>query len=213
MTCNEFWNGEEHTMDHLSECPACAARLAQQERMAAGLNALGWQMRRVEAPARVERALVGAFRGRTALHSVEPRGGWWLAGIWATALAATALLAIVLARPHAPERTRQQVRSRTQLAAIEQTVDRADFAAAPSYPEAGDSGFLALPNVDAVGPTDEMNLVRVEVPRSAMIPLGFAVPADRAGETVEADVMLDADGVARAVRFLDSGQTARESSW
>jgi hypothetical protein len=36
-----------------------------------------------------------------------------------------------------------------------------------------------------------------------MVALGFEVPEDRAEESVEADVMLGADGVARAVRFLE----------
>ena len=50
---------------------------------------------------------------------------------------------------------------------------------------------------------DDVNLVRVEVPRSAMIALGLDVSADRAEELVEADVMLGSNGIARAVRFLD----------
>ena len=36
-----------------------------------------------------------------------------------------------------------------------------------------------------------------------MIALGFEVSAERAAEPVQADVMLGADGTARAVRFLD----------
>jgi hypothetical protein len=48
-----------------------------------------------------------------------------------------------------------------------------------------------------------VNLVRVAVPRSAMIALGFDVSTDRAEELVQADVMLGSNGVARAVRFLD----------
>ena len=45
--------------------------------------------------------------------------------------------------------------------------------------------------------------MRVEVPRSTMMALGIAVSADRAGEPVQAEVMLGSDGLARAVRFLD----------
>jgi hypothetical protein len=48
-----------------------------------------------------------------------------------------------------------------------------------------------------------VNLVRVAVPRSAMIALGFDVSTDRVEELVEADVMLGSNGTARAVRFLD----------
>jgi len=52
-------------------------------------------------------------------------------------------------------------------------------------------------------PGEEVNLVRVELPRSSMIALGFTVSAERAAEPVEADVMLGLDGVARAVRFVN----------
>jgi hypothetical protein len=210
MTCKEYWNGEAHPAEHLQECPACAKRAARHEELAVGLKSLGAQMRRVEAPARVERALVAAFRGQSALSVPEPRGTWWLAGAWAVALAATVLLALVVMRPHQPQRSRHGVRSLTQLAEM-QTPDAAGEA------DSTDSDFLPLPNAELVGPNDEINLVRIEVPRSAMIPLGFEVPAERAAETVEADVMLDADGVARAVRFLDSeksgNSSSRETEW
>jgi hypothetical protein len=36
-----------------------------------------------------------------------------------------------------------------------------------------------------------------------MIALGYAVGEDRASEPVEAEVVLGADGLARAVRFLE----------
>jgi hypothetical protein len=45
--------------------------------------------------------------------------------------------------------------------------------------------------------------VRIEVPRSALVALGFEVSGEGSEEPVEADVMLDADGVARAVRVLN----------
>jgi len=48
-----------------------------------------------------------------------------------------------------------------------------------------------------------MDVVHVEVPRSAMLAVGIQVSPERTGEMVQADVMLDSDGVARAVRFLD----------
>jgi hypothetical protein len=46
-------------------------------------------------------------------------------------------------------------------------------------------------------------MVRVEVPRSAMLEVGLAVSADRVSELVEADVVLGPDGLARAIRFVD----------
>jgi hypothetical protein len=75
-------------------------------------------------------------------------------------------------------------------------------------PQTDSDGFIPLPNGAGVAAgdaadEDDVNLVRVEVPRSAMIALGFDVGADRAEELVEADVMLGSNGMARAVRFLD----------
>ena len=60
-----------------------------------------------------------------------------------------------------------------------------------------------MPNAARIEPNEDLNLVRVEVPRSAMIALGYAVSEDRASEPVEAEVVLGADGLARAVRFLE----------
>jgi hypothetical protein len=60
-----------------------------------------------------------------------------------------------------------------------------------------------LPNAARIEPNEDLNVVRVEVPRSAMIALGYAVSEDRASESVEAEVVLGPDGLARAVRFLE----------
>jgi hypothetical protein len=204
MNCEQFWKSEPGSTEHLKECAACASRWRRHEELAAGLHTLGGQMRRLEAPARVERALVAAFRGQAAVGE-SPTGSWWLVAAWAAALAATIFLALALVRPHAPQQTRRSVRSLTQLASLE-------------LPAAGDAeaaydDFLPLPNMDAVGANEEINVVRIEVPRSAMIPLGFTVSEERAAEKIEADVMLDASGVARAVRFLDPEKSSREMTW
>ena len=69
---------------------------------------------------------------------------------------------------------------------------------------AADGEFVVLPTAAPVGPSDGWNLVRVQLPRSAMITAGLRVSADRAAELVQADVMLGADGQARAIRFLEN---------
>ena len=51
-------------------------------------------------------------------------------------------------------------------------------------------------------PMDGGQLVRVKVPRAALASLGLPVDADRAGETVKADVLLAHDGTARAIRLV-----------
>ena len=49
---------------------------------------------------------------------------------------------------------------------------------------------------------DEGQVVRIEVPRSALQSFGLPVNVERAGERVKADVLLGHDGVARAIRFV-----------
>src|SRR5260370_40662293 len=74
---------------------------------------------------------------------------------------------------------------------------------AVAQPQDDYDGFIPLPNsAGAAADGEDVNLVRVEVPRSAMIALGLDVSADRAEELAEADVLLGSTGFARAVRFL-----------
>jgi hypothetical protein len=46
------------------------------------------------------------------------------------------------------------------------------------------------------------HLVRVTVPRSALVGMGLPMNAERAGERVRADVFIGDDGLARAIRFI-----------
>ncbi len=53
-------------------------------------------------------------------------------------------------------------------------------------------------------PVTDAYIVRLEVPRSALIQFGLAGPElpVASGETVDADVLVGMDGIARAVRFV-----------
>lgn len=90
MKCQEFQTNVEglargalsdaRTRDaaaaHEEECGPCAARLADERALTAGLRALAASMREAEAPARAEAALLSAFRSRAAATaSVEGAAG------------------------------------------------------------------------------------------------------------------------------------------
>jgi len=62
--------------------------------------------------------------------------------------------------------------------------------------------FIPLGYAGPLNLQDEGQLVRVELPRSAMLSLGWPVNMDRYGERVKADVLLGPDGLARAIRFV-----------
>lgn len=62
--------------------------------------------------------------------------------------------------------------------------------------------FLPLTYDGNMSQIDDGQVVRVELPRSALQSFGLPVNAERAGERVKADVLLGHDGVARAIRFV-----------
>lgn len=62
--------------------------------------------------------------------------------------------------------------------------------------------FLPLTYGGNLSQLDGGQVVRVELPRSALQSFGLPMNAERAGERVKADVLLGHDGVARAIRFV-----------
>lgn len=73
--------------------------------------------------------------------------------------------------------------------------------ASPADPEIM-TDFMPLTYGAALNPNEGAQLVRVELPRSALASLGLPVNADQSDERVKADVLLGHDGMARAIRFV-----------
>ena len=195
MNCQEFWSSENQGQsEHLKECPDCAAAWAREREITAGLRRLAVEWRSVEAPARVETRLVHAFQKQAGFSALRFRPRWAPVVTGFSAAAALVLAALLFVRgPEQPKPAR-----RTSPAAVQLAADDMPGGVGESAGE-----FIPLPNAEQLESGEEVNLVRVEVPRSAMIALGYNVSADRALEPVSADVMLGADGLAHAIRFLD----------
>jgi hypothetical protein len=196
MTCQEFWNtmpepGASAPGRHLLECAACAARMERQRELAAGLRAMAAGYQRVGAPQRVEARLRAAFRAQAGVRS---KGRWAPVLGWAAACAAVMAMAVYLIRDRQPQEVPPPAPRGLEMAMMAGGEDaQGDY-----------EGFIALPNAGRLAENEEVNLVRVEVPRSAMIAVGLEVSPERVSELVAADVMVGPDGLARAVRFLDS---------
>ena len=62
--------------------------------------------------------------------------------------------------------------------------------------------FMPIGYVNSASLQDGGSVVRVELPRSTIVSMGFAMNMDRYGERVKADVLMGADGLARAIRFV-----------
>jgi hypothetical protein len=207
MNCQEFWNqapqgsrpGAAEWAAHLSQCRVCASTWAAHRNLAAGLRQVAADWSHLSAPPRVEASLVNAFRSQAGLVRIPRPRPWIAAFTWAAAAAATLVLAFSLLRVHAPVSARPKaIPANTAILATLQDPETAFGAEAVQ-----ESGFIPLPNVEQLAPNESGDVVRVEVPRSAMIAVGIEVSPERAAEPVQAEVMFGPDGVARAVRFLD----------
>jgi hypothetical protein len=220
MNCQEFWNnppqrgdnlGEEQTA-HLAECGACAAQFEPHRALAKGLQSWVEEWRQLEAPPRVEAGLTAAFRSQTGFHVRRAvRHSWWTPVIaWASAAAAMIALAALLVRGYQPASPRPGTvaapRHISQPVVEVATLPPADADSDDDSSVLGD-GFVRLPNAPRIEPNEDFNVVRVEVPGSAMIAMGVPVSEDRAAETVLADVALGSDGTARAIRLIGDGGT------
>jgi hypothetical protein len=113
---------------------------------------------------------------------------------WCAAVAATVLLALWLVPRAQPQRPSRAHRGAVEVAAVdpEAVLEQAGLPA----------GFIPLPDAEQIDPGDELDVVRMEIPGSALLAWGVPVDED-ASARVEADVVFGGDGVARAVRFLD----------
>jgi HAMP domain-containing protein len=208
MTCQEFWDAmpelegqpDADAAAHLAGCSVCGAVLNNQRVLFAGLRATAADWRRTKAPGRVEGKLLAAFRGQAGLAAPPPARRWWSTALaWAAAALVVAGAFLLFATRGRQAQAPANPSSSTEMAAI----DWSARLPAELTAEGAGEGFVPVPNADRLPPNEDLNVVRVEVPRSAMIALGYSVTADRAAERVRADVVLGSDGLARAVRFLD----------
>jgi hypothetical protein len=62
--------------------------------------------------------------------------------------------------------------------------------------------FLLLRYGDDHAPMESGEVIRVQVPRSALITLGLPVDVEHADDPVLADLLIGEDGLARAIRFV-----------
>ena len=62
--------------------------------------------------------------------------------------------------------------------------------------------FIPLMNRESLAQLDGAQVMRVELPRSALMSYGLPMNMERADERIKADVLVGNDGLARAIRFV-----------
>jgi hypothetical protein len=154
------------------------------------------------APDRVEPALRAAYRVR------HPRRRW----AYFVPLAAAAGLTFALlpesppdplppqGAPHAPALAYSippQPPARPAVPERRRTVEKAQT----SRP-VGTEEFVPLYPGSSALPLERAQVLRVDIPRSALAPAGFAVDPTRLHERVRADVLMSEDGLIRGIRLV-----------
>lgn len=142
--------------------------------------------------------------------------------IWiAAAVAIAAVFAIVVLMPRTPKQSRPvqpvvvakqtptpapvRVAETTPPVVVKQTPKpRPVFRNSPPAPREVVSEFVALAENEFLPTPRQAQVLRVSVPRATLTSLGFPVVGEDAvrEDRVTADVLMDEDGVARAVRFV-----------
>jgi hypothetical protein len=217
---------------HTETCARCTARVAGERALLAGIQTVVVELAGEQAPTRVETALLLAFHEREkqasgwrVLRTAQMRGrARWM---WATAAAAVLAIvsSIVVSRLEAPtanETHRPEDPSSgtsSLIAPVRATVPTANPDKNPAderremrgrrsirqpRPDVSEiaTDFMPLLEGDDLASLDSSQLVRVELPGSALIAVGLPVDAEMADARVKADVLLGHDGLARAIRFV-----------
>jgi hypothetical protein len=229
----------EQSLGHTEGCKRCATRLAEERALLADVRAVIAELAAEEPPARVDAALLAAFRAQratTASPTVIPIpsrtrqwSSWKLAAVAAGILILLSLIAIfwrstgllgdqqekqadlptpantpgprtMTPKQAGPPVGRDQVTAQ-QPEKRRKRVHRRSSRDDPVEVEVV-TQFFPLREGEDLTALESLQLVRVELPGSALSEVGLPVNIETANELVEADVLLGQDGMARAIRFV-----------
>lgn len=203
----------EEALAHAEQCAPCATLMMEAEALNYDLRRLGAGARDLEAPPRVEAALLAEFR-RAKLE--RPRRNWQRE-IAVLAVAALVLLAVGLGLYR--ERTKIAGNAQTESANAAQNSNGAQPAqsANAAVADANDTSdneyataFVPLPYADDISDSQGGSVVRVDLPRESLISMGVPVTGLNPGGHVVADLMLSEDGTPQAIRLVSQANQVQE---
>ncbi len=198
---------------------------SDEEILTSGLQLLAEEMASQDAPPEIEQKLREAFRARAVVVPMPVRPRY--TRYWAAAIAAMILIAIsVIAlrsrtdppKPMNAEQTEQprikeeEPRPVLETPKVEEVVAQkprrrtvrrpANSAVANHVNREIATDFMPLGYLNPATLQDGGQIIRVELPRSALVNFGLPVNMNRYNEKVKADVLLGVDGLAHAIRFV-----------
>ena len=207
-------------------------RSHDEEMLTRELQSLKAEMNKLSAPDSVEAKVLEAFRARKVVPITVKRSNsrYWLAAVAAALLIVMSVVAMRWRSnadtPH-PEITRQQLPDQPksepntpqQISEPPQEYQavneppkrrpvrnprarRSETAQVANHSREIATDFIPLRYMNAASLQDGGQIVRVELPRSALANFGLPVNMDRYNEKVKADVIFGVDGLAHAIRFV-----------
>ncbi|HEU4479434.1 MAG TPA: hypothetical protein VFR80_13025 [Pyrinomonadaceae bacterium] len=205
---------------------------SDEELLTRELKSLAAEMNELEAPASVETKVLEAFRARRVVVPItvkRSKSRYWLAAAAAMLLIAMSVAALRwrsevetptksfagtpspdkpkdVAPNYAPQRQAEyqavnDVPRRIDRKPIRPRVRRSQDSQVANNREIA-TDFIPLRYMNAASLQDGGQIVRVELPRSALANFGLPVNMERYNEKVKADVIFGVDGLAHAIRFV-----------
>jgi len=200
--------------------------VSDEEMLTRGLKALAAEMEQLAAPDTVELKLREAFRARNVVRPfVAKRSNtryWLAAAVAAMLLVAISVIAFRVmnrrVQPQSKPKVNDELAKHDEQVAVVPEQGALPPAMKPKHvrhpsmrrpentPLANHAeiatDFIPLRDMTAVNLQDGGQIVRVELPRSALANFGLPVNMDRYNEKVKADVLFGVDGLAHAIRFV-----------
>jgi hypothetical protein len=198
-------------MAHAGTCARCARRLANEQVLSGVFAAAVAEDAAREAPPVVGKMLLTAFRDRREALRLRQRS--WLMRAVTGAMAATLLVAAVVAlrKPEGPRTAPVNAAplplAPKAVASVYRESRKPEIgtlrAAAQSDAESDEVMTDFIPVVYDPEPIERGRLVRIQLPRAALVAFGLPLNEDRTEDFVQAECLLDQDGLMRAVRFVE----------
>lgn len=207
-------------------------RLSDDELLTRELQSLAAEMNQLEAPASVETNVLEAFRARKVVPINVKRSNsrYWLVAVAAMLLIAISVVALrwqsggetpreTFAGKQSPDKPKDEPNNpvrhdelpyqvvndlpkRNERKPVRHRVRSSENAQVANHTREIATDFIPLRYMNAASLQDGGQIVRVELPRSALANFGLPVNMDRYNEKVKADVIFGVDGLAHAIRFV-----------
>jgi hypothetical protein len=190
-----------------------------EDSLTSSLRLLAEEMASLNAPPEIELHVREVFRQR--VYQRRSNSRYWLAAVAAVLLIAISVIALrwrsdppvqMRADHAAPPQIKEEPRPVIETPKTPEVVARKPRRRTLRRPPNSEvanhvnreiaTDFMPLRYLNPATLQDGGQIVRVELPRSALVNFGLPVNMDRYNEKVKADVLLGVDGLAHAIRFV-----------